>query len=454
MKKAEIIISTVALTTVMLMSSIRFTTDVKAAETQVTTESADYNYDDEDYGFVQYYDKNGNIISTDYSGTSDIYLGGKSNKNDDSSDDDSDDDISDDNDISSNDIVITSYNSKVDIYKGQTVKISDLNIKYSGSGSCTATFSNNSKEKKFSNTGTFTENVGVYCNGNLVKTLQVTVYVKQAEEAPTITGVKDITCLYLNWGWDYTKDVATKKPDKWGNISVKEDYSKWVGDTKTKQIYKLDKLLKMHVKAYDCYGKDITKSIKVTGFKYNKVDKEQTVVYTVTDSDGRTTTKKCKLLIKDTIKKMDKYMYVSCGTSVYLSPTGRGYNCNEESGVFLKAGTKVHVLGYYKSKYDKGYGRYKIEIKGKVYWISEQWIYHRKLKPSDYGVNNLDRWGKPKGKYGVDYIVSDTDCHHYVRSMGYHVPYRLGAENKGGWNVVCECSEKKNIEFDLFGVYD
>lgn len=356
------------------------------------------------------------------------------------------------------DIVITSYNSKVDIYKGQTVKISDLDIKYSGYGSCTATFSNNSKEKKFSNTGTFTENVSVYCDGSLIKTLPITVYVKEAD-APTITGVKDITCLYLNWGWDYTKDKWEGK-DKWGNVCVIEDYSKWVGDPKTKQIYKLDKLLKMHVRAYDCYGKDITKSIKVTGFKYHKVGKEQTVVYTVTDSDGRTTTKKCKLLIKDTIKKMDKYMYVIIGTDVVPSPyEGRGYGRIATTKLFLKANTKVHVTGFYDNKrLGGGYGMYKIELKGKVYWINASHLYHRKLKDSDYlyyyeqkvaKENNGYVSTKELDKYSGKWLDLDTDCH-YANYFPYHTPYSYN----GPKNVICECSEKINLEYKLFGVYD
>lgn len=449
MKKAEIIISTVALTTVMLMSSMRFTTDVKAAETQVTTESTDYKYDEDLDGYIKY--NGGTSIVVDNPDNPNVISIGTVHEDEDG------------NYYTNQDIVITSYNSKVDIYKGQTVKISDLNIKYSGYGSCTATFSNNSKEKKFSNTGTFTENVGVYCDGNLIKTLLITVYVKEAD-APTIKGVKDITCLYLNWNWDYTKDIAMKKPDKWGNLAVKEDYSKWVGDPKTKQIYKLDKLLKKNVKAYDCYGKDITKSIKVTGFKYHKVGKEQTVVYTVTDSDGRTTTKKCKLLIKDTIKKMDKYMYVSYGTSVDLSPTGRGVNNCIDSGVFLKAGTKVHVVGFYKSKYYKGsYGKYKIEIKGKVYWISEQYLYNRKLKDSDYRYyyeqkiakeNNGYISTKELNKYRDKWIFGDSDCKHQEGYAGYGNPLRAMVEGNSTWNLVCECAEKAMIEFSLFGVYD
>ena len=81
MKQSEIILSTVALTTVMMMSSLHFTSDVQAAERPAVTSTYEYYnaeyencYDDDGYYIgVRYpssdnpsaiYDESGNIIGS------------------------------------------------------------------------------------------------------------------------------------------------------------------------------------------------------------------------------------------------------------------------------------------------------------------------------------------------------------------------------------------------------
>ena len=64
MKQSEIILSTVALTTVMMMSSLHFTSDVQAAERPaVTAELMNYSDDDEGDEITRWVtDKDGNMI--------------------------------------------------------------------------------------------------------------------------------------------------------------------------------------------------------------------------------------------------------------------------------------------------------------------------------------------------------------------------------------------------------
>lgn len=382
MKQSEIILSTVALTTVMMMSSLHFTSDVQAAERPAVTRTYEYYnaeyencYDDDGYYIgVRYpssdnpsaiYDESGNIIGSinkyKYKGK-----GKPSNKHTDNSysytSDDTISKVSDDiRYVNCDDPVVTSYKERVTVKKGESLSISDLNIKVSNMTDYYAYFiSNGETSVDYSKGGTFTEKVAVRSNSGGLTNISVNVSVV-VEKAPDIVGVHNVKGQKIYWAktsklTGYIADLS---------FDPKED-SDW--DNK---LYKPEKLILSGVKAKDCNGKDITKNIKISGLNKKKYNKKQTVTLSVTDSEGRTTKKTCSVYIKDPVKKMDKYMY-NCMSGMYFEETfpattwiGLTPNARAKFGIgYFKWMEKVHVIG----RHENGY--WLVEKGGKKYFLS------------------------------------------------------------------------------------
>ena len=304
MKQSEIILSTGALTTVMMMSSLHYTSDVQAAERPAVTSTykyynAEYEncYDDDGYYIgVRYpssdnpsaiYNESGDII-----GSTDMYKykgkGKPSNSNTDNSysytSDDTISKVSDDiRYVNCDDPVVTSYKERVTVKKGESLSISDLNIKVSNMTDYYAYFiSNGETSVDYSKGGTFTEKVAVRSNSGGLTNIRVNVSVV-VEKAPDIVGVHNVKGQRIYWAktsklTGYIADLS---------FDPKED-SDW--DNK---LYKPEKLILSGVRAKDCNGEDITKNIKISGLNKKKYNKKQTVTLSVTDSEGRTTKKTC-----------------------------------------------------------------------------------------------------------------------------------------------------------------
>lgn len=364
MKQSEIILSTVALTTVMMMSSLHFTSDVQAAERPaVTAELMNYSDDEGDEITRWVTDKDGNMIPF-YGDTfpSDSFTTPTQSSTDTTPTQ------------QQKTISVVSYKQKLDICKGTTVKISDLNIKMSSYCNPDFKFSNGKTSVTFDELGTHSETVkGSYKGQDF--SLAVTVYVKE-EEAPTINGVHDIKCL---WSGVPKSALPVEKYTFASNIKYKKeagiDYSKYLIDPNTEKIYKPTQLLKLGITAKDCHGNKIpAKNIKVTGYNVYKFNKNQKITYTVTDSDGRTTTKSCNLYIDngDRYYKKAKTMTVVMGGYLsessyfdmwtgasYISVKAKKVKFKDEYGrddgyhyvpatkpIKVKVGQKLKVVGY------------------------------------------------------------------------------------------------------------
>lgn len=311
MKQSEIILSTVALTTVMMMSSLHFTSDVQAAERPTITstfipceegpvfEEEPFSGDPNEWYTDAWYEK---------------YNIPKPNKNNNSTVVKPTTDVQEpDYDYNPSAPVVTSYKENITLTVGDTLKISDLKIVASSSGhKVKCVFSDNiSTRMKFNKVGQKSVKVSVMDTDNYnITEIDVSVNVKKAD-APTIKGVrKEINLLQCVARLNSAKNTRAYKMNSWV-YSAADD-----------KAYTLEKAVKSGVKAYDCNGKDITKSIKIKGYSL-KYDKPQTVTYTVTDSDGHTTTVTSKLYIKSVIKKMDTYMYAHViGGHFQLQPYG------------------------------------------------------------------------------------------------------------------------------------
>lgn len=354
MKQSEIILSTVALTTVMMMSSLHFTSDVQAAERPaVTSELTNYSDDDEGDEITRWVtDKDGNMIPF-YGDTypSDSFTTPITQQKT---------------------ISVVSYKQKLDICKGTTIKISDLNIKMSSYCNPDFKFSNGKTSMTFDELGTHSETVKGSYNGQDFS-LAVTVYVKE-EEAPTINGVHDIKCLWsgVPKSAQPVEKYAFSTPAKCKEAGI--NYSKYLIDPNTEQIYKPTQLLKLGITATDCHGNKIpAKNIKVTGYNVYKYNKNQKITYTVTDSEGRTATKSCNLYIDNGdryYKKSKNYTVVEGGylsESSYFDEFGASYisvkpkkvKFKDELGrddgshyvpatkpIKVKVGQKLKVVGY------------------------------------------------------------------------------------------------------------
>lgn len=149
MKQSEIILSTVALTTVMMMSSLHFTSDVQAAERPaVTSELMNYSDDEGDEVTRWITDKDGNMIPL----YGDIFPSDSFTTPTQSSTDKTPAQ-------QKKTISVVSYKQKLDICKGTTVKISDLNIKMSSYCNPDFKFSNGKTSVTFDELGTHSETV-------------------------------------------------------------------------------------------------------------------------------------------------------------------------------------------------------------------------------------------------------------------------------------------------------
>ena len=431
MKQSEIILSTVALTTVMMMSSLHFTSDVQAAERPAVTKTYEYYnaeyencYDDDGYYIgVRYpssdnpraiYDESGNIIGSinkyKYRGK-----GKPSNKHTDNSysytSDDKISKVSDDiRYVNCDDPVVTSYKERVTVKKGESLSISDLNIKVSNMTDYYAYFiSNGETSVDYSKGGTFTEKVAVRSNSGGLTNIRVNVSVV-VEKAPDIVGVHNVKGQKIYWAKtsklnDYIADLS---------FDPKED-SDW--DNK---LYKPEKLILSGVKATDCHGNDITKNIKISGLNKKKYNKKQTVTLSVTDSEGRTTKKTCSVYIKDPVKKMNKYMY-NCLSGMYLEETfpdtnwiGVTGNMQAKWGIgYFKWMEKVHVIG----RHENGY--WLVEKGGKKYFLS---------RLSDKHTNmNKYRYAYIHSSMAIECYIQET---YGTRAYKGHNPYERDSDSK------------------------
>ena len=310
MKQSEIILSTVALTTVMMMSSLHFTSDVQAAERPTITstfipceegpvfEEEPFSGDPNEWYTDAWYEKY-NIPKPDKDNSTVVKP--------------TTDVQEPDYNYNPSAPVVTSYKENITLTVGDTLKISDLKIVASSSGhKVECMFSDNASTKmKFNKVGQKSIKVSVIDTDNYnITEIDVSVNVKKAD-APTIKGVrKEINLLQCVARLNSAKNTRAYKMNSWVYSSADD------------KAYTLEKAVKSGVKAYDCNGKDITKSIKIKGYSL-KYDKPQTVTYTVTDSDGHTTTITSKLYIKSVIKKMNTYMYAHViGGHFQLQPYG------------------------------------------------------------------------------------------------------------------------------------
>ena len=355
MDKKSLVFSTVALSAVMLSASIGVTSDVQAAERPAVTAQLLST----ENSMKPYYDKNGNYIGdyfVDNNGvkviiTNDGYT--ITEKNIDSYLSRSNNGMSyidDDSDIvkpssSITKSVVVSYKEKMDVVIGDTINVTDFNVKMSDSSKADITFADGSKTKTFDSLGSKSETILI--NGDA---FTVTISVV-AEQAPTITGVHNVK----------VKRIIAPIGSKWNSYVY--DYSIKVDGTVEEEdvpFFKAEKVVLKGVKATDCHGNDITKSIKISGLNKKKYNKKQTVTLSVTDSEGRTTKKTCSVYIKDPVKKMDKYMYVARQGYWSESPSGYG---TKKGSTYFKWMEKVHVVG----QHENGY--YKVEKNGKYYYI-------------------------------------------------------------------------------------
>ena len=384
MKQSEIILSTVALTTVMMMSSLHFTSNVQAAERPAVTAQLLSTKN----GMKPYYDKNGNYIGDYYIND----IGVKIITTLDGCvmpEDDIDEWLTYNNwnnnskvavpSSSVTSAVVVSYKEKMDVVIGDTVNVKDFNVKMSDSSKADVTFADGSKTKTFDSLGSKSETILI--NGD---EFTVTISVV-AEQAPTITGVHNVK----------VKRIIAPIGSKWNSYVY--DYSIKVNGLVEEEdvpFFKAEKVVLKGVKATDCHGKDITKNIKISGLNKKKYNKKQTVTLSVTDSEGRTTKKTCSVYIKDPVKKMDKYMYIAKQGYWSESPSGYG---TKKGSTYFKWMEKVHVVG----QHENGY--YKVEKNGKYYYI---------LRLSSKHLGNREA-------YANKYRTDTGECHSILELKPY-----------------------------------
>ena len=394
MKQSEIILSTVALTTVMMMSSLHFTSDVQAAERPAVTAQLLST----ENSMKPYYDKNGNYIGDYYIND----IGVKIITTLDGCvmpEDDIDEWLTYNNwnnnskvavpSSSVTSAVVVSYKETMDVVIGDTINVKDFNGKMSDSSKADVTFADGSKTKTFNSLGSKSETILI--NGD---SFTVTISVV-AEQAPTITGVHNVK----------VKRIIAPIGSKWNSYVY--DYSIKVNGLVEEEdvpFFKAEKVVLKGVKATDCHGKDITKNIKISGLNKKKYNKKQTVTLSVTDSKGRTTKKTCSVYIKDPVKKMDKYMYVAF--QGYWSETPTIYGTKKGS-TYFKWMEKVHVVG----QHENGY--YKVEKNGKYYYVL-------RLSPKNLGNREA---------YANKYRTDTGECHRVLELK----PYKCGGF-KADWS--------------------
>ena len=418
MKQSEIILSTVALTTVMMMSSLHFTSDVQAAERPAVTAQLLST----ENSMKPYYDKNGNYIGDYYINDSGIKI--ITTLDGCVMPEDSIDEWLTYNNWNNNSqvavpsssvtsAVVVSYKEKMDVVIGDTINVKDFNVKMSDSSKADVTFADGSKTKTFNSLGSKSETILI--NGDA---FTVTISVV-AEQSPTITGVHNVK----------VKRIIAPIGSKWNSYVY--DYSIKVNGLVEEEdvpFFKAEKVVLKGVKATDCHGKDITKNIKISGLNKKKYNKKQTVTLSVTDSEGRTTKKTCSVYIKDPVKKMDKYMYVAF--QGYWSETPTIYGTKKGS-TYFKWMEKVHVVG----QHENGY--YKVEKNGKYYYV---------LRLSSKHLGNREA-------YANKYRTDTGECHRVLELK----PHKTSGY-KADWSSKNACTaatmeltgEKKTLLYDEF----
>lgn len=418
MKQSEIILSTVALTTVMMMSSLHFTSDVQAAERPAVTAQLLST----ENSMKPYYDKNGNYIGDYYIND----IGVKIITTLDGCvmpEDDIDEWLTYNNWNNNSQVavpsssvtsaVVVSYKEKMNVVIGDTINVKDFNVKMSDSSKADVTFADGSKTKTFDSLGSKSETILI--NGDA---FTVTISVV-AEQAPTITGVHNVK----------VKRIIAPIGSKWNSYVY--DYSIKVNGLVEEEdvpFFKAEKVVLKGVKATDCHGKDITKNIKISGLNKKKYNKKQTVTLSVTDSDGRTTKKTCSVYIKDPVKKMDKYMYVAF--QGYWSETPTIYGTKKGS-TYFKWMEKVHVVG----QHENGY--YKVEKNGKYYYL---------LRLSTKHLGNRE-------VYANKYAPDTGECHRVLELKPYKtVGYKADWSDKYASTAYTKelTGEKKTLLYDEF----
>ena len=153
--------------------------------------------------------------------------------------------------------------------------------------------------------------------------------------------------------------------------------------------------IKKGVSAKDNIDGTIAKSrIKISGYKAKKYDKYQKVTFTVKDKAGNTTTKTVKLKITNPVKKLSKTMYVKASTlNVRSSSSAKGKKLGT-----LKFCNKIKVIGQ-----DRNTGWYKIKYKDKTGWVNKSYVSTK--KPSKPVSKK-----KTSGKI-VDGVYVASDCY-------------------------------------------
>ena len=418
MKQSEIILSTVALTTVMMMSSLHFTSDVQAAERPAVTAELCGTKN----GMKPYYDKNGNYIGDYYINDSGIKiittLDGCVMPEDGIDEWLTYNNWNNNSQVavpssSETSAVVVSYKEKMDVVIGDTINVKDFNVKMSDSSKADVTFADGSKTKTFDSLGSKSETILI--NGDA---FTVTISVV-AEQAPTITGVHNVKVKRI------IAPIGHKLNSYVYDYSIKVN---GLVEEKDVPFFKAETVVLKGVKATDCHGKDITKNIKISGLNKKKYNKKQTVTLSVTDSEGRTTKKTCSVYIKDPVKKMNKYMYVAF--QGYWSETPTIYGTKKGS-TYFKWMEKVHVVG----QHENGY--YKVEKNGKYYYI---------LRLSSKHLGNREA-------YANKYAPDTGECHRVLELK----PHKFNGVN-ADWSDQYNCTydtrpwiyEKKTLLHDEF----
>lgn len=184
--------------------------------------------------------------------------------------------------------------------------------------------------KKCTELGTFHE-VIIQTDGQTGNTITYTVHITVVDdESPTLKGVKNVIRIVGG------KDVV--------------------------------KRIKKGVTAKDNIDGNITKRIKISGYKAKKYDKVQKVTFTVKDKAGNITKKTVKLKITNPVKKLNKYMYTKTAINVRSTSSAKGKKLGK-----LAFGKRVKVIGQ-----DRNTGWYKIRFNGKTGWVNNSYMTNKK----------------------------------------------------------------------------
>lgn len=158
--------------------------------------------------------------------------------------------------------------------------------------------------------------------------------------------------------------------------------------------------IKKGVSATDNIDGKIAKSkIKVSGYKAKKYGTVQKVTFTVKDKAGNVTKKTVKLKIINPVKKVNKTMYAKSVVNVRKTSTAKGKKLGT-----LKFGTKVKVIGQ-----DRNTGWYKIKYKGGTGWVNNSYLSSK--KPSKPSSKNSSSSKKDNNGKVYDCHSDGSDCY-------------------------------------------